>query len=429
MFTGDAEKSIATISAFSNPARQVRHASPLYFSFYLSPYNFTRALTLIIREFVVEWLEAIRQRMRGVTPRVSRGGLFPLLRAMSTVAQRELGTFIVIHEMFACVPVAYITYIGYDVVAHHAGPDVPDALSVLRHLDRRVAMIARSARDAPRPYRFVLLSDHGQTRSTPFRQRYGATIDHVVRDLLSGDRTVHAPAMRTEGWGHLNALLTEAIQHDRLSGRAARRLLRRKTHEGTVTLGRESEPGDASVVVCNSGNLSNIYFRDNPERMSLEEIANTHPGLIEGLVSHDGIAFVVVHSSQHGPVALGKSGVHHLNTGRIDGDDPLARFGAHAPAQLARLASFPHCGDVVLNGHYDAATNQVITFEEMVGTHGGLGGPQTEGFVLHPSTWPMEHDITNAEQLFGVFAGWRDDLAGGRDPGGARVDADRTDAV
>jgi uncharacterized membrane protein YvlD (DUF360 family) len=430
MFTGDAPRSIATISAFSSPARQVRRASPLYFSFYLSPYNFTRALALITRELIVEWWESNRQRVRRVRPRVSRGGLFPLLRAMSTVAQRELGTYTLMHEMFAGVPVAYITYVGYDVVAHHAGPERPDALRVLHDLDRRVAMIERAAADSPRPYRFVVLSDHGQTRSIPFRQVYGFTVDHVVHELLSGPRSILAPAGKTEGWGHLNTLLTEAIRYDRLTGRTARRLLRRRTREGLVELGQDPAAVDAEVVVCVSGNLAHIYFREPAERLTLEEIAADHPGLIEGLVGHDGIGFVMVRSSQHGAVVMGRDGIRYLSEGHLRGTDPLAAYGAHAARQLARLESFPHCGDIVLNGRFDPASGEVITFEEMVGAHGGLGGPQTDAFILHPTDWPLpEGEISSPEVLFRVFTNWRAALQRSDDPSGGHVDALPRDAL
>lgn len=411
MFSGDAPKNIATVSAFSSPARQVRRASPLYFAYYLSPYNFTRALVLIVREFLVEWWESARQRLRQVRPRVSRSGFFPLLRAMSTVAQREMGTYTVMHEMFAGAPLAYMTYVGYDVVAHHAGPEEPDALRVLSELDRRVAMLERAAEESPRPYRFVLLSDHGQTKSVPFRHEFGVPLDDTVRELLSEARTVLAPRVRTEGWGHLNALLTEAIHHDRLTGRAARRLFRRRTREGLVELGREQAATEGEVVVCASGNLAHIYFRQPAVRMTLEDIATDHPGLIEGLVGHGGIGFVMVRSSRHGPVIMGRDGIRYPGEDRIDGADPLAAYGPHAARQLARLESFPHCGDIVLNGRFDPATGSVVTFEELVGTHGGLGGPQSDAFLLHPADWPLPADeISNPEEIFQVFTRWRDAL-------------------
>lgn len=39
------------------------------------------------------------------------------------------------------VPAIYTTYLSYDEVAHHAGPDTPDALNTLRSLDRQIRRI------------------------------------------------------------------------------------------------------------------------------------------------------------------------------------------------------------------------------------------------------------------------------------------------
>ncbi|HXV13379.1 MAG TPA: phage holin family protein [Candidatus Krumholzibacteria bacterium] len=426
MFTGDAEKNVAIISTFSSPARQVRKTSSLYFSFYVNPYNFTRALVLMLREIVIERWEAFRQHARDLQPRVSRGGSYPLLRAMSTVAQRELGTYTLMREMFAGVPSAYITYVGYDVVAHHAGPERPDALRILHDLDRQVAILERAARDGPRPYRFVVLSDHGQTASIPFRQRHGTTIDQLVQSLVSKTRRVRASTLDTEGWGHVNALLSEAISHDRLSGRAARRILRARTRGGYVELGnrRKREASHGDVVVCSSGNLGLVYFDELADRLTLEALVADHPGLIEGLIAHEGIGFVMVRSHLHGPVAMGRGGVHYLREHRVDGSDPLADYGPHAASQLMRLDGFPHCGDVVVNGRYHPSIDQVESFEEMVGAHGGLGGAQTHGFLLYPSQWAVpEEEIANAEDVYQLFVRWRDTLASGADPSAARVDA------
>ena len=38
---------------------------------------------------------------------------------------------------------------------------------------------------------------------------------------------------------------------------------------------------------------------------------------------------------------------------------------------------------------HDELTGEVAAFEELVGCHGGLGGPQTQPFVLYPSDLAM----------------------------------------
>jgi hypothetical protein len=356
-----------------------------------------------VAELVIERWQGWRQRFKNEFPRVSRGGSFPLLRAASTVFQRELGTYALMSEMFAGTPVAYITFIGYDVVAHHAGPERRDAMRTLRAVDRRIALLLRCAAEAPRPYHFVFLSDHGHTASIPFRQRHGKAIETVVRDLIRGDETVRAPIVKTEGWQHLRALVKEALAHDRLSTRAAHRLLRARARQSFDV---ESHTGD--VLVCPSGNLANVYFTDEPDRLDLSDLAAGHPGLIEGLVAHPGIGFVMIRSAVHGPVVTGHGGIHYLRDHRVDGDDPLDGYGPRAAEVLARLDEFPHCGDIVLMGRYDPTTREVQTFEEMVGAHGGLGGDQSAAFLLAPNGWPLPADgIDSPEEIFQTFVRWR----------------------
>jgi len=37
----------------------------------------------------------------------------------------------------------------------------------------------------------------------------------------------------------------------------------------------------------------------------------------------------------------------------------------------------------------DPVTEEVAAFEELVGSHGGLGGWQTEAMLVHPARWPV----------------------------------------
>jgi hypothetical protein len=298
-------------------------------------------------------------------------------------------------------------------------------MRILRSIDRRVALLVRCAVEAPRAYHFVFLSDHGQNPSIPFRQRHGKGIETVVRELISGEGAVRAPVVRTEGWAHFRSLLSEALAHDRLSARAANRLLRARQRALVAEPGAES--GD--VVVCASGSLGHIYFTGEPRRLELVDLATGHPGLIEGLVAHPGIGFVMIRSALHGPVVTGRAGVHYLRDQRVEGDDPLADYGRRARKHLLRLDQFPHCGDIVLMGRYDSESHEVETFEELVGAHGGLGGAQCAPFLIAPKEWALPSDLIDSpEELHQIFVRWRDALAHGREPP-ARVDASARDAL
>jgi hypothetical protein len=293
-------------------------------------------------------------------------------------------------------------------------------------VDRRIALLLRCAAEAPRPYRFVFLSDHGHTPSIPFRQRHGKGLETIVRELISGEGNVRAPITRTEGWLHLRTLLSEALVQDRLSANAAHRLLRARARSRAIDTG--SQRGD--IMVCASGNLAHIYFTDEPGRLDLGDLATGHPGLIEGLVAHPGVGLVMIRSAAYGPVVTGRGGVHYLRDHRVEGDDPLADYNnPRARAQLMRLDEFPHCGDIVVMGRYHAAAGEVEGFEELVGTHGGLGGAQGSPFLVTPAPWPLPSPlIESPEELHQVFSRWRDMLAVGHEPG-ARVDDLARDAL
>ncbi|SCE53650.1 hypothetical protein GA0115240_17764, partial [Streptomyces sp. DvalAA-14] len=100
-------------------------------------------------------------------------------------------------------------------------------------------------------------------------------------------------------------------------------------------------------------------------------------------------------------------GEHELATGRITGPDPLGPFGDGAAAAVLRTDGFPHTADLMVNSACDPLTGAVHAFEEQAGSHGGLGGPQSRPFLLHPAELPVPGGaVTGAESLHAVFRDW-----------------------
>ena len=152
---------------------------------------------------------------------------------------------------------------------------------------------------------------------------------------------------------------------------------------------------------------------EEPRRLTLEEIEERHPKLIPALREHPHVGFVLARSAEHGPVALGARGVRHLADGTVDGEDPLAQFSANAPKHLLRTDGFPHVADLMVNSFYDAQLDEGCAFEELISFHGGLGGPQTQAFILHPAELPAPAEpIVGAAQVHAVLTGWRRALQG-----------------
>jgi len=156
-----------------------------------------------------------------------------------------------------------------------------------------------------------------------------------------------------------------------------------------------------------SGCLGLISFPREPGRVTLERLGELHPRLVDELREHPGIGFVVVRSERHGAVAFGAEGTHYLDEGRVEGQDPLAPFGPNAADHVRRTDGFPHCPDIVVNSTYWRELDEVAAFEELVGSHGGLGGAQSQPFILHPDELPLpEEMLIGAEAVHRELRGW-----------------------
>ena len=69
----------------------------------------------------------------------------------------------------------------------------------------------------------------------------------------------------------------------------------------------------------------------------------------------------------------------------------------------------------MVGSFYDPALEEGCAFEELISFHGGLGGPQTRPFILHPVELSVpDEPIVGAEHLHGVLVGWRRQLQGER---------------
>ncbi len=129
-------------------------------------------------------------------------------------------------------------------------------------------------------------------------------------------------------------------------------------------------------------------------------------------------------SAQHGPIAVGPRGTHYLTSGRIEGEDPLEPFSSNAPAHLRRTDGFEHVADIMVNSFYDADVEQGCAFEELISFHGGLGGPQTQPFILHPVTLPMPvQPVVGAAAVHDLLLGWRRSLQNAEQPGTPPADS------
>jgi uncharacterized membrane protein YvlD (DUF360 family) len=389
LLSGEADEVILTVSRMDAEKR----SNAGYRAFLANGYNVTRELVLFVTETLIEYSAAIAQRRRDVVPRGHRGGRYPFLRAALCVVVRDLIVFGVLTDMMRGRPAVYATFSSYDEVAHHSGLERADTLEALRKLDKQFGRIDRARRFAPRPYKLVVLSDHGQTQGMTFKQRNGYGLDELVQRSLER--------------GSVSAMLS-GDENDAAVGQA----LQEATGSGGSSPKQVDDLSDRHAVVLGSGNLGLVYLMEENRRLTAEEIDERHPRLLSALGAHPHIGFLLVHSAEHGPLAVNARGRHHLASGRIEGEDPLAPFSANAPAHLRRTDGFEHVADIMVGSFYDPELDEGCAFEELISFHGGLGGPQTRPFVLHPAELPVPTEpIVGAAGVHQLLFGWRTLLA------------------
>jgi uncharacterized membrane protein YvlD (DUF360 family) len=408
ILSGDAVHSLLTMSTVLDRKRPGRLGAD-YYGYFANPYNALRSLMLSIGEIAAERYHAAIQKRRDVLPRIPRSRTYALVRAWATVIQRDLQVSAVIADLYAGRPVGYTTFLAYDEVAHHSGVERPDALSTLRRVDRQIARIQHAAADAPRPYRFVVLADHGQSQGATFEQRFGETLEDVVRGA-SGSADVEASGGgNDEAAGFLKASVVEAGRDQGMLGRAADAAAR-GTSEADAD-GADEADGIPDLSVMASGCLGLVSFPREEGRVTLERLEALHPALLPALRSHKGIGFVLVRSERDGAVVFGADGVNYLDRGRVEGEDPLAPFGPNAAHHVKRTDGFPHCPDIVLNSTFWEESDEVAAFEGLVGSHGGMGGEQSYPFTLFPADWRHpDVEVVGAEHMHRVMRGWLADL-------------------
>ena len=409
LLTGDAPRSYLTMATIGegkpdDNGRRLR-------GFLAGSVNYPRLLVLMIGEMAKELYQAERQRDRSVEPRMRRGLQYAVERAVTNIALRTVSTAFVIEEMFCQTPTIYVDYTGYDAIAHRCGPERAEAIDALAGIDRAIGSLVKAARYTARAYRLVVLSDHGQCLGATFSQRYGQPLEAIIAALLPRSMTVMGTTDSIESAGIGRRIAAELGRGPGLGSLVARLLPSAlRPFRGSAKPSATAAP---DVVVASSGSLAHVYFTSQPDRMTEATIETHYPHVIEGLARHPGIGALMVRSASGNALVLGPQGRLDLTTGRLDGLDPLDAYGPRAAENLLHLDGLSNVGDLILLGALDRVSEEVLGFEELIGSHGGLGGWQAEPFILCPETLPLTEDPPiGAPAVYRQLKAWQVQLQG-----------------
>ena len=211
LMTGDATRSYLTTAAIKAEGGGIGD-SQAFMSFFFSPSGYLRSFTLFLGEFIKEMTQARRTRRAGIRPQMHRGLKYAGMRAASNVLLRDVNTSLIIEEMYRGTNVIYADFTDYDELAHHCGPERVESFEALDGVDTAIATLIKATDEAPRPYKFIILSDHGQSLGETFLQRYGVSLGEFVRSLMSGRATIIQSKTKAEGSVFVNSFLSEITQ-------------------------------------------------------------------------------------------------------------------------------------------------------------------------------------------------------------------------
>ena len=435
MFSGDSKDSPLTSS-------KIRGISKIYSkslnTVFLDSYNFQRLFVLFLWDIILELKSQIVHWIKNIRPRLRRTIVYAAIRAGANVVLREVTTDILASEILTGdIDTAYATYMGYDEIAHHSGVEDNDVWNVLKQIDLQFSRLESTIEMSDRDYEILILSDHGQSKGATFKQRYGITLGDYVRRLLPNDLMIYRKKYNIDHFrdavmpeskqlevikdkfddirvdvfednealqnirGKINKrkpkLIFENQQYLNLRNKYSNSLEYIKKHESVEQSTKKAE--NSELIVLGSGNLGLIYLTQWSQRLNYEEIVMLFPELIPGLVKHPGVGFILVNSINGGMV-IGKDGIYYLNEDKIIGEHPLENFGKNAAKHIKRQNSFDNMPDILVNSFYDAEKDEVCAFEELIGSHGGLGGNQSKPFILYPSKWQDPGELIGSQSVY-----------------------------
>lgn len=252
-------------------------------------------------------------------------------------------------------PVIYAAFYPYDETAHAFGPDDPFSYRMLSEVDNTIKYIMRRRNrkgKQKRDYEVVILSDHGQVPTIPFKDRVGKKLGQKIADFL--------PTYEVD--------------------------------ENKDSTKRDPIRTDGHIQVAYSGSMAQVYFKDISWRLSYKEIQKRFPGFIQKLIGIKEIGFLMVKDGRKDLLITQKKQFYLTKKLTKDVETFLSSFDEPAivAKQLQRLNSFSKSGDILLFGAW--IRDKQINFEHQAGGHGGLGGEQTHPFIALKKEWKLKTD-------------------------------------
>jgi hypothetical protein len=350
-----------------------------------------------------ELLRAVVRLFADPVGETTRGWKWLLIKLGLSVWVRQFFTLAVSRDLYAGAPAIYVNYLDYDVFAHAFGPRHRRALRSLRRIDNSLGQLWRVMRRVPEHrYDFYLLSDHGQTATTPYQALTGRRVERLLFDEFFDPAGVaEVSAATSKGRRLLDAV--KALRSQRHHG-LVQRFLNYLERDFVSWLGDVREAHErGGVRVIAAGPNAFVYFLDTSRPLTIAEIDQRHPGLAEEISRSAGIGMVLARGTD-GPVCAWRGkryGLAELTEGPFAGRDDIEIV----VDGLRDLMDMRCAGDLVLYG--TGAAEGDISFISEQGAHAGPTRDELHTFVVAPADARLPKPIRHPIQLYDVFIAYQ----------------------
>lgn len=264
-----------------------------------------------------------------------------LKRVITELSVGELAAYFTEAAIKKHEPVIYANFPGYDTLAHYYGPTSIFSFNYLTLVDIYLKHIYSQMKRSGEEYEVVIFSDHGQSPSV-FQLRFAGSL---LRDQLQQ----LYPSKKI-------------VEHGEGSDKG-------------MVIGTD-------LYLLDSGGLSLVYAPKQDGCLTKSELETEFPHFCRQVSQLPGIGFILT-VNNHEPVISYKGASLSLS---LKSMESVLSFASAAEQkllirQLIKLIHSPFAADAYIFANV-LEDGKVISFENQVGTHGGLGGAQTRSFIL-----------------------------------------------
>jgi len=324
-------------------------------------YSLLRIMLLLLLELALAGIDCIRGLISGKNWRQEL--LFIPHRIGVTIALREMIVIGVKIDAARGVPIIYANFLGYDEQSHRRGPASRFAHWTLKGIDDSLQRIWNDAHHSGhRRYEMWILSDHGQESVRTYNENVGCQAQTMVREVLR--RQNLTPLQLPTAVSHQYFLTRVGI--------AGKRLLQ--------YLLPWRKPDDMDAAWRAMGPVAHLYVQESLSAAQRQAVADDlHKSAAMPLLLWRGDHQQVMARTAAGTFLLPEQ-IRSI----VGQQHPFAQQIA---LDLIGLVNHPDAGVIIAMGWADGQTP--ISFARENGAHGGIGGAETQGFILTPEYAPL----------------------------------------